>query len=438
MQYDSSIKFLINSIITDTHREKHKVPEKEQIKGITHTIQNYFDAFKQGDIEKALSLLTDDVIWHVDGDTNVLSIGLMSGKEQVGKWINHFPNILTPINFNINQTLINGNEAVVLGDFRYRVNKTGHLISSDLAIHFTLRNNKIARYHIFEDSLLLSQSFNYNNDNTKKEVKLNGTRYAYSDRGNGPSLIFMHGLFADRSIFEAQVSELEKDYRCIVFDLPGHGVSDYSTDGWTLNELAEDLILFIKELKLSPTTLIGQSQGGMIAILMAALYPQLISNIILIGTSAQPEYSERIEQWRQRKEIIIKGNYNEKESLFKTLQSFTNTSQWLETNHIVAENERKRMHLYDKIGLCLAIDAATINRQDIRAYLRQIKAKTLVICGEEDHATPLAVNKEISDTITNAQLVILKGVAHHPPTESPYEVLGYIQSFLQNANYHHE
>ncbi|RKS87080.1 pimeloyl-ACP methyl ester carboxylesterase [Orbus hercynius] len=405
--------------------------DKEEIKQVKNIIQSYFKAFAECDVEKAISLLTDDIVWHVDGDTNIFSIGLMSGKEQIGKWISHFPKMLTPTEFNINHTLINGNEVVTLGNFRYRVNKTGHLISSDMAIHFTLRDNKIARYHIFEDSLLLSQSFNYYQDCTKKEINLNGTRYAYSDRGNGPTLIFMHGLFADRSIFEAQVSELEKNYRCITFDLPAHGMSDYPKEGWELKDLAEDVTLFIKELKLDPATLIGQSQGGMIAMLMAALNPSLISNMVLIGTSARQEYSERIEQWQKAKETIMQGSFNEKESLFKTLQSFINTQHWLKVHDTEAISERKKMQLNDNIGLCLAIDAATINRQDIRAYLPKITAKTLVICDEEDHGTPIEINKEISDAIANSQLVILKGVAHHPPTESPSEVLEHIQSFLQ-------
>lgn len=402
--------------------------EKERI------IQNYFDAFAEGNIEKATALLTDDVVWHVDGDIHVFSTGIMSGKQQIAKWMRLFPERLTPITFTINQSLIDGNEVVIIGNFRYCINKTGHFISSDMVIHFTLHNNKIAHYHIYEDSLALSQSFNYYNNYTKKELRLNGTRYAYSDRGNGPTLIFMHSLFADRSSFEAQLSELEKNYRCIAFDLPGHGVSDYPKEGWTLKELAQDISLFIKELRLEPVTLIGHSQGGMIAILISALYPQLVSGMVLISTSARQEYSERIERWHQIKEIIMRNSFDEKESLFKTIQSIANTPHWLEANDTKAMNERKLMHLYDNIGLCFAIDAATIKRQDIRTYLPLVKCNTLVICGDHDKATPLDVHKEICDSIPHCQLVILKGVAHHPPTEAPIEVLQQIRLFLCNDN----
>ncbi len=409
----------------------HLMTNKQKSLPTKDIIQSYFKAIAQGDIDKALSLLTEDVVWHVDGDANIFSIGLASGKQQIANWMRAFPKQLNPIAVNINNTLIDGNEAIVLGDFRYSVNKTGHFISSDMAIHFTLRDGKIARYHIFEDSLLLSRSFNFTNDFTKKEIKLNGTRYAYSDRGNGPTLIFMHGLFADRAIFESLVTQLEKNYRCITFDLPGHGHSDYPKQGWTLEDLAQDIALFISELKLSPVTLIGQSQGGMIAILLATLHSSLVANLIVIGTSARKEYSERLPRWQETKHIIAKGSFDEKEQLFIRIQSLANSSEWINSNTEQAANERRLMHTYNEVGLCLAIDAATIKRQDIRSYLPEIRVPTLVICGDKDQATPIEVNKEISDNVANGRLIVLEGVAHHPPTEAPDEVLKHIKLFLQ-------
>lgn len=398
-------------------------------------IKAYFGAFAQGNIEKALDLLTEDVFWHVDGDPAVFSIGLMSGKTQVGKWMKKFPKKFSPIAFNIKHTLIDRNEAVVLGDFRYAVIKTGCFISSDIAIHLTVKDSKIARYHIFEDSLLLSRAFNYNEDTTKKVIKLNGTQYAYSDRGDGPVLVFAHGLFADRSMFEAQVTELEKSYRCITLDLPAHGYSDYNKNGWTLTDLAKDIALFIKEMHLGPVCFVGHSQGGMIGIILSALYPYLISDFVLMSTSARQEYRERIERWENTKDIIKAGSFSEKEALFTRLQTLINTPKWLKTHREVAELERKLLHECDGTGLCLAIDAATIHRDDIRHYLPQIKAHTLVMCGEQDDATPIALSEEMMNLIPDAHLIRIKDTAHHPSLEAPEEVLQHIKLFLNKSSY---
>lgn len=397
---------------------------------IENVIKAYFEAFAQGDIEKALDLLTEDVFWHVDGDPKVFSVGLMSGKIQVGNWMKKFPEEFRPITFNIKHTIIKGNEAMVLGYFRYAVIKTGHFISSDIAIHLTIRNNKIARYHIFEDSLLLSNSFNNNENSTKKVIKINGTQYAYSDRGDGPVLFLVHGLFADRSMFEIQVVELEKNYRCIVLDLPAHGYSSYNKTGWTLTDLAEDIALFIQEMHMGSVYFIGHSQGGMIGIILAALFPHLVSALVLMSTTAREEYSERIEYWENIKDIIKGNSFVEKEELFTKLYKYTPIFQWLKSRSETVEFEGKLTPHYDETGLCLAINAATIHREDIRHYLLKIKVPTLVMCGEQDEATPVLLSEEMRDLIPDAQLIRIKDIAHHPSLEAPEEVLQHIKIFL--------
>ncbi len=81
-----------------------------------------------------------------------------------------------------------------------------------------------------------------------KKICINGINYAYSDIGEGPAIVFAHGLFVDHSIFEKQVASLCETYRCISVDLPGHGQSEYHPAGWTLDDLANDMATLIDHL----------------------------------------------------------------------------------------------------------------------------------------------------------------------------------------------
>lgn len=92
------------------------------------------------------------------------------------------------------------------------------------------------------------------------------------------------------------------------------------------------------------------------------------------------------------------------------------------------------MHHCDETGLCLAIDAATIHREDIHHYLPQIKAHTLVMCGEKDEATPVVLSEEITDLMPDARLIRIKDTAHHPSQEAPEEVLQHIKTFLKESS----
>src|SRR3546814_2003544 len=77
-----------------------------------------------------------------------------------------------------------GADVIALGRFRHRVVPTGAIVDSDYAIRFTIRDGLIARYQIFEDSLLIGHAFA---DGTPaRSATINGTVYGWDDVGQGP------------------------------------------------------------------------------------------------------------------------------------------------------------------------------------------------------------------------------------------------------------
>jgi 3-oxoadipate enol-lactonase len=249
----------VNDVPAETSTHQHR--------GITPTslVESYFAALGTGDIEGALALLTEDVIWHVDGAVGVSTVGLLQGRERVRRWLERFPQNFKPLVFAIDRLFESGDEVMAVGRFRHTVLATSRTAGSDLAIRFTVRDGQIARYQILEDSLLLARAFDPDGRWDFHEVKVNGAAYAYSDRGEGRVVIFAHGLFVDHTIFDAQVADLESAHRCISLDMPGHGRSGYREAGWTLDDVADDLALMIEEQSLGPVAFVGQSQGAWLA-----------------------------------------------------------------------------------------------------------------------------------------------------------------------------
>lgn len=85
---------------------------------------------------------------------------------------------------------------------------------------------------------------------------------------------------------------------------------------------------------------------------------------------------------------------------------------------------------HDRVGVTLALDAAVIGREDTQSLLHNITAPTLVICGDADRATPVALSREIASVISRARIEVLSGVGHHPPLEAPHEVAAALRRFL--------
>jgi 3-oxoadipate enol-lactonase len=168
--------------------------------------------------------------------------------------------------------------------------------------------------------------------------------------------------------------------------------------------MTDDLALMIEELDLGPTCFIGQSQGGMIGLRLAARWPGLVSGLVLIGTSARAEYPDRLDQWRSIQRVLLDGSESQREATFVAIQTRLNGAAWLEKEEATARHERSIMFTHERKGITLAINAASLERTDVRQLRPAISAPTLVICGTADRATPVELSEEIAAGIRGAQL----------------------------------
>jgi 3-oxoadipate enol-lactonase len=381
----------------------------------TETVGRYFVAFAAGDVERALRQLADDCAWHVDGDPIVGTVGIVRGKDAVRHWLTRFPQIFQPLAFAVERLIGEGEDVVALGRFRHRVCATDAIVDSDYAIRFTIRDGLIARYQIYEDSLLLAQAFR--SGAAGRSAELNGAHYGWDDLGQGPMIVFLHGLFLDRRFFDGQVRDLVTDYRCVAFDMPGHGESGWR-DGLDLDGIAEDLALWIEEQRAGPVVLVGHSQGGMVAMRLGARRPELVERLVLVNTSARAEYPDRLPNWRALRASIADGTPEARRDAFEAVQRRTTTASWRDAHLQAAEAERATMARHDPSMLARALDAAVLDRRDIRPLLSRIEVSTAVLAGRLDEATPPELSEEIAAGIAGATLKVVDGTAHHLPVEA--------------------
>ena len=103
-------------------------------------------------------------------------------------------------------------------------------------------------------------------------------RLSYLDSGGaGPAVLFIHGNSSCKEIFGRQLeSEIGRRYRCIAFDLPGHGQSSDAPDPqktYSIHGFADAAIAFAEALGVERAVLIGWSLGGHDALEMMARWP---------------------------------------------------------------------------------------------------------------------------------------------------------------------
>ncbi len=109
----------------------------------------------------------------------------------------------------------------------------------------------------------------------------------YEEAGQGPPLLFVHGLGSSTRDWEYQVPEFSKRYRCITYDARGHGETEKAAGPYSLAQFGADAAGLLRELDCGPVHVVGVSMGGMIAFQLAVDAPGLVRSLVICN--AGPE-----------------------------------------------------------------------------------------------------------------------------------------------------
>lgn len=110
----------------------------------------------------------------------------------------------------------------------------------------------------------------------------------YTQQGQGPPLVLLHGNGEDGSYFNRQLEAFSQHYRVITVDTRGHGKSPRGSAPFTLEQFARDLKGLLDHLELRPVLLLGFSDGANTALLFALHWPEYVGALILNGGNLDP------------------------------------------------------------------------------------------------------------------------------------------------------
>lgn len=129
----------------------------------------------------------------------------------------------------------------------------------------------------------------------KKYISIGKETLAYLDEGQGDVVLMIHGNMSSSVHYEPLISRIKDKYRCVAVDLRGFGDSTYNERFDTLEELADDVALFIDALSLGSVYLVGWSNGGGVSLKLCAKYPEKIKKLFDIegaGHKGYPVYQK--------------------------------------------------------------------------------------------------------------------------------------------------
>jgi len=270
----------------------------------------------------------------------------------------------------------------------------------------------------------------------QRDVKANGVRLRVAERGNGPSLILLHGLFMDHTTWDAVGDALDGDYRVVAPDLPGFGQSEKPPESrfpYGINAFADAVVDLYAGLELGRAILVGHALGGAVAITLAARHPELISKLILIDALCYPAQADLASRVALAPFI---GGF-----AFKQLWGKSAFRAYFKESYLsrgARMHSARFDHYYDSFNTpaarasALATLRAARDTRAVVADIARITTPTLVIWGREDSLYPAALGQRMAREIHEAGFQMLDA-GHAPQEEHPAEVAAAIERFCQSS-----
>ena len=244
-------------------------------------------------------------------------------------------------------------------------------------------------------------------------VRANGLEIAYERVGDGPPLVFVHGAAQDSRAWRPQLDALADEFTVVAWDEPGAGRSSDVPADFALADYAECLATLIDALASGAAHVAGLSWGGTVVLELYRRHPELVATLLLIDTYAGWKGSLPEEEVRARLAGV-------REMLEAPPEAFDPTLPGLFANGPPADfvplleqiDASVRPH---SLGTQLGVMAET----DQRDLLPLIAVPTLLLWGEHDSRSPLAVARQFEQAIAGAELVVLPDAGHVSNLEQP-------------------
>jgi pimeloyl-ACP methyl ester carboxylesterase len=252
---------------------------------------------------------------------------------------------------------------------------------------------------------------------------IGGLRVRHIREGSGPAVVVLHGWGASVETVASIVTALAPVAAVHALDLPGFGESDPPPEPWGVQEYRDFTTRFLDALGIECAAIVGHSNGGRIALAMAA--------------------ADRGAQAPRVKRLLLIDSAGIRPK--RTLSYYGKVGMAKVGKHAArrlgAPGERLRDALLDRAASADYAAAspamrATLVRlvnSDLRGLMPDVGVPTLLIWGSSDQATPLSDARQMERLIPDAGLVVFEGAGHYSYLDEPGRFARIARHFLAEA-----
>jgi 2-hydroxymuconate-semialdehyde hydrolase len=259
-------------------------------------------------------------------------------------------------------------------------------------------------------------------------VEVDGMRVHVAEAGEGPALLFLHGLSATHLNWELTMPAFADRWRVIAPDLPGHGDSSKPDAPYTIDFYAGVMRSLGRELGVTEAVVVGNSLGGQIAVELALSYPMWTRALALVAPAGGFGTATAALSWAI-------GAFAGPRVLRTALPMALERCVY---DRALPECERRRDILAARLahddypGFARAVSRSLVGAIRARQQpLGELGQPTLIVWGREDRLIGLSASRRLVDAVPHAHLVVLERCGHLPMIEQPERFNRALADFLR-------
>jgi pimeloyl-ACP methyl ester carboxylesterase len=256
--------------------------------------------------------------------------------------------------------------------------------------------------------------------NLKRNLKMpkidrDGIKIYYEVHGSGPPLILTHGYSSTSAMWTAQIEALSKHHSLILWDMRGHGQTDYPDNPAAYSEALTvgDIAALLDQVGAAKAIVGGLSLGGYMSLAFYRAHPERVSALLIIDTGPGFKKDDARDAWNKRAHDTADRFDREGLGVLKS-----------------ASRERSTVHHRDASGLARAA-RGMLTQRDARVIevLPEIRVPSLVVVGADD-APFLAASDYMAAKIPGAKKVVIPAAGHAVNIDQPQAFIEAVVPFL--------
>ena len=264
-------------------------------------------------------------------------------------------------------------------------------------------------------------------------IDVDGVRLHVRDTGprTAPAIVLLHGFGSSLQTWDGWAADLERDYRVVLYDLPGFGLTGADPSGvYTDERSIAVLARLLDRLEIDRATVVGNSMGGRIAWRFAVAMPGRVSRLVLVSPDgfagpgraygAKPSVPLLL---RVLPFVLPEG------MLRASLKpAYADPARLTDATFI----RTRDMLLAPGVRRSIVAMGGQLVLVDPVPLLRQINVPTLLLWGDRDAMIPFSNSADYVRALPHATLHALPGLGHVPQEEAP-ETVAVVRAFLDNG-----